>query len=85
MGIACGQALCIHAGIPALEGPQGCSQARVFLSRASMAQVEAWAGVEPRMKLTRVQFLQGISGTLPISDRILGECSPVILQRPQDL
>lgn len=37
VGISCGQALCLHAGIPALEGTQGCSQNRVFLSWASMA------------------------------------------------
>lgn len=33
------------------------------------------------MELTRVHFLQRISGIAPISDWMLGERSPVILQK----
>jgi hypothetical protein len=69
---------CLHAGILALEGLQGCSQSRVFLSRASMA---------PGRGMGKTRTQNGADqGPLPSVNfwntplphlRLLGECSPV--------
>lgn len=72
VGISCGQAFCLHAGTPALEGLQGCSQTRALLSLASMAPGRGMGRSGPQNEADQGSLPSGNFWNSPKTDCMLG-------------